>query len=202
MNNYFQLYIKLWFYSVKKQWMCAELNRETRMDFSLPLENKINNISTKQSFSRPWILGNKDQRFQGNGIQKTWISTIAPVYYLERASRLQPRGNSEGPGRLPDLRRESWGFGAAHGGYCLEEKVSHSVVSDSLQPHGLQPSRLLCPRDFPDKNTGVGCHFLLQGSSRPRGWKHIFFISCIGRQIPYHCTLWRKAWHLFQWPSG
>ena len=35
--------------------------------------------------------------------------------------------------------------------------------SDSLQPHGLQPSRLLCPWDFPEKNTGVGTHFLLQG---------------------------------------
>ena len=32
-----------------------------------------------------------------------------------------------------------------------------------LQPHGMQPSRLLCPWGFPGKNTGVGCHFLLQG---------------------------------------
>ena len=32
-----------------------------------------------------------------------------------------------------------------------------------LQPHGLQPTRLLCPGDSPGKNTGVGCHFLLQG---------------------------------------
>ena len=38
-----------------------------------------------------------------------------------------------------------------------------SVVSDSLQPHGLQPARLLCLRNFSGKNTGVGCHFLLQG---------------------------------------
>ena len=36
-------------------------------------------------------------------------------------------------------------------------------MSDSLQPHGLWPARLLCPWNFPDKNTGVGCHFLLQG---------------------------------------
>ena len=36
-------------------------------------------------------------------------------------------------------------------------------------PHGLQPTRLLWPRDSPGQNTGVGCHFLLQGeSSRPR----------------------------------
>ena len=32
-----------------------------------------------------------------------------------------------------------------------------------LQCHGLQPVRLLCPKDSPGKNTGVGCHFLLQG---------------------------------------
>ena len=37
-----------------------------------------------------------------------------------------------------------------------------SVVSDSVRPHGLQPTRLLRPWDSPDKNTGVGCHFLLQ----------------------------------------
>ena len=35
-------------------------------------------------------------------------------------------------------------------------------MSNSVQPHGRQPTRLLCPWDFPGKNTGVGCHFLLQ----------------------------------------
>ena len=38
-----------------------------------------------------------------------------------------------------------------------------SVVSDSVRPHGLQPTGHLCPWDFPVKNTGVGCHSLLQG---------------------------------------
>ena len=42
--------------------------------------------------------------------------------------------------------------------------LSRSVVSTSLRPHGLQPPRLLCPWDFPGKSTGVGCHFLLQGT--------------------------------------
>ena len=37
-----------------------------------------------------------------------------------------------------------------------------SVVSDPQRPHGLQPSRLLRPWDFPGKNTGVGCRCLLQ----------------------------------------
>ena len=39
-------------------------------------------------------------------------------------------------------------------------KWSCSVVSDSLRPHGLQPTRLLCSWDFPGKSTGVGCHCL------------------------------------------
>ena len=43
--------------------------------------------------------------------------------------------------------------------------VSRSVVSDSLWPHGLQPTRLLGPWDFPGKDTAVGCHFLLQGEA-------------------------------------
>ena len=41
-------------------------------------------------------------------------------------------------------------------------KWSRSVVSNSSRPHGLQPTRLLRPWDFPGKSTGVGCHCLLQ----------------------------------------
>ena len=38
-----------------------------------------------------------------------------------------------------------------------------SVTSDSAQPHGLEPARLLCPWDSPSRNTGVGCHALTLG---------------------------------------
>ena len=41
-------------------------------------------------------------------------------------------------------------------------KWSRSVMSDPQRPHGLQPTRLLHPWDFPGKSTGVGCHCLLQ----------------------------------------
>ena len=41
--------------------------------------------------------------------------------------------------------------------------LSHSIMTDFLQPHGLWPIRLLCPWDFPGKNNEVGFHFLLQG---------------------------------------
>ena len=43
--------------------------------------------------------------------------------------------------------------------------LSHPVVYNSLWPHGLQPSRLLCPRVSLGKNTEVGCHFLLPGKN-------------------------------------
>ena len=44
-----------------------------------------------------------------------------------------------------------------------ESEMSPWFMSDSLWLHGLQPSSLLCPWDFPGKNTGVDCHLLLQG---------------------------------------
>ena len=47
---------------------------------------------------------------------------------------------------------------------CAACVLSPSFRSDSLWPLGLQPARLLCPWGSPSKNTGVGCHFLLQGT--------------------------------------
>ena len=54
-----------------------------------------------------------------------------------------------------------------------------SVMSNSVLPCRLQPARLLCPQDFPGKNTGVGCHFLLQGIFPTQGSKMVsgFFTS-------------------------
>ena len=50
-----------------------------------------------------------------------------------------------------------------HLAYLLERTAaSASVVSDSVWPHRRQPTRLPGPWDSPGKNTGVGCHFLLQ----------------------------------------
>ena len=60
----------------------------------------------------------------------------------------------------------------------LNKGVWCSVVSYSLQLHGLQPARLLCPGNFPGKNTGAGCHFLCWRSSQPRDLTCNFCISC------------------------
>ena len=57
-----------------------------------------------------------------------------------------------------------------------------SVMSDSATPWTVA-CQALCPWDFSGKNTEVGCHALLQESFQTRDWT---YISCIGRQIPYH----------------
>ena len=49
---------------------------------------------------------------------------------------------------------------------------AHSVMSDSLRPHRLQPASLLCPQGFPGKNAGVSCRFLSQGNLPNPGIKH------------------------------
>ena len=49
------------------------------------------------------------------------------------------------------------------------ENESHSVMSNFLLPHGLEPARHLCPWNSPDKNAGVGCHSLLQGTFPTQG---------------------------------
>ena len=56
-------------------------------------------------------------------------------------------------------------------------------MSDSLQPHGLYLPRLLCPWNFPGKNAGVGCHFLLQGIFPTQGLNPCLLLS---RWILYH----------------
>ena len=49
-----------------------------------------------------------------------------------------------------------------------------SDMSDSLRPYGLWPARLFCPWDFLSKDTGVGCHLLLQGDLPNPGIKPTF----------------------------
>ena len=66
---------------------------------------------------------------------------------------------------------------------------SHSVVSDSLKSHGLQPTRLLCPWNFPGKHTGVVAITSSRGSFQPR---NLTCISCIGRWVLY-CWATREA---------
>ena len=45
----------------------------------------------------------------------------------------------------------------------VKVSVSCSVMSETLQSHGLGPTRLICPRNSLVKDTEVGCHFLFWG---------------------------------------
>ena len=87
--------------------------------------------------------------------------------------------------------------------------VNHSVTSDSLRPHGLLPTRLLGPWNSPGKNTGVGCHSLLQGIFRTillfllasarflhatlskdarANLKYIYMMNWLNMSVPTHAT--------------
>ena len=109
------------------------------------------------------------------------LCTVAPQAPLSRGLSRQEHWSGvpfPPPGDLPHpgIEHTSFPSPALTGGFFtdsatwgaqlkhkVKESVGGSVMPDSFQPHGLQPARLLCPWDFPDRNTGVGCHFLLQG---------------------------------------
>ena len=74
-------------------------------------------------------------------------------------------------------------------------KWSRSVVSDASRPHGLQPTRLLCPWDFPGKSTGVGCHCLLHPwNDHSQKTEHVNHSSSFPKSLchpSFHCpSLW------------
>ena len=67
---------------------------------------------------------------------------------------------------------------------CLEHSASYQATHSRLtlrDPMIITPTRLLCPQDSPDKNTGVGCMPSSRGSSHPRDQIHVSYVSCIGR---------------------
>ena len=136
-------------------------------------------------------------------VQKSWRGGIFPIHYvraslfcyqsqnrimllllLSHFSRVQLCDLIDGS--VPDSpslgfsRQEHWS-GLPFPSPMHESKKwkwSHSVVSDSLRPHGLQPCRLLCPWDFPGKSTGVGCHCLLQtGHNIGEGYRPISLMN-------------------------
>ena len=74
-------------------------------------------------------------------------------------------------------------------------------MSDSVQPHRWQPTRLRRPWDSPGKNTGVGCHFLLQ-RMKVKSESEVTE-SCPTLSDPMDCSLWDFPSHEFeQAPRG
>ena len=70
-------------------------------------------------------------------------------------------------------------------------------MSDSVQPHRQQPTRLPRPWDSPGKNTGVGCHFLLQ-CMKVNSESEVAQ-SCLTLSYPMDCSLTGSSVHgIFQ----
>ena len=70
-------------------------------------------------------------------------------------------------------------------------------MSDSVRPHRQQPTWLRCPWDSPGKNTGVGCHFLLQCMKVKR--ESEVAQSCLTLSDPMDCSLPGSSIHgIFQ----
>ena len=67
--------------------------------------------------------------------------------------------------------------------------ISCSVMSDSLRPHGLQPTMLICLWDSPGQNTGVGCCFLLQGISFLTTYNLPWFMDLTFQVPMQYCSL-------------
>ena len=103
-----------------------------------------------------WVLG------------KPEITVAAAKLLQSRPTLCDPIDGSPSSSPVPGFsRQEHWsGLPVPSPMHESEKwKWSRSVVSDSSRPHGLQPTRLLRPWDFPGKSTGVGCHCLLQNKA-------------------------------------
>ena len=92
--------------------------------------------------------------------QTPWSMEFSRQEYWSGLPLPSPGGSSQ----RGDLSRISWVCSSGRGvlDHCACSVASFSA-SGSLWPYGLYPARLLCPWDSSGKNSGVGCHFLLQG---------------------------------------
>ena len=95
---------------------------------------------------------------EGNHSIESWYSVLKrreKQYYLRKGKNddLLPKDS-----RLTEQTQVSAPRTSLHAAAAK----SLQSLSDSVRPHRRQPTRLHRPWDFPGKNTGVGCHFLLQ----------------------------------------
>ena len=89
------------------------------------------------------------------------FTTAAPIKSLQSCPTLHDAIDGSPPGSsvrgILQARILKWVVSFSNA--CMHAKSLQSCPT--LRPHRRQPTRLLCPQDSLDKNTGVGCHFLL-----------------------------------------
>ena len=130
----------------------------------------------QQTPSCPWITAALTQSITDMLYTPSLTAVLAQrlMSGVGVARRTPRRWAADNPTDVLAQQSDVWGWAwrAGRPGVGLhwwEEVVSFCCCSDPkscltlLQPHGLQPTRLLCPWDFPGRNTGAGCHARLWG---------------------------------------
>ena len=80
-----------------------------------------------------------------------------------------------------------WGImGVVHSNISPNGLICACSVVSVCDPMDCNLRGSSCLWDFPGKNIGVGCHFLVQGLFLTQG----SCISCVSRKILYHCVIW------------
>ena len=141
--------------------------------------------SSTLAWKIPWA--EEPGRPQSMGLLRVghdWATLLTLFTFMHWRRKWQPTlvflpGESQGQGSLVGCCL--WGRTELDTAEVTEQQpnVGVGVVADSLGSFGLLPSSLLCPWDFPGKNTGVGCHFLLQGDLPDPGIEPMSTVSCI-----------------------
>ena len=122
------------------------------MYMGFPGGSVIKNLPIMQETQESWVqsLGQEDPLEKGMVTHSSILSWR--IQWREEPGGLQSMGSQES-----DMTEH------VHRARNRSVQFSRSVVSNSLQSHGLQRTRLLCPWNSPGKNTRVGNHSLLQG---------------------------------------
>ena len=114
-----------------------------------------------------------------------WVSEVLSRVWLFAT---QWTVSHQAPASMGFSKQEYWSglpFPSPVSSLDKVKKDSRLVVSDSVWPHGLWLTSILCPRNSPGKNTGLGCHSLLQGIFPTQG-SNLCLLHC--RQILYHLS--------------
>ena len=110
-------------------------------------------------FQTPWTFALQDPPSIGFSKQEYWNGLPSPPSGDLPDPRVKPISLMS-----PYLTGRFFTTSATWKNVSLKLKLAYAQSLPTLRPHDwLYPSRFLCPWNFPGKNTGVGCHFLLQG---------------------------------------
>ena len=137
--------------------------QETRVQFlgwENPLEKEMASHSSILAWRIPWI--EEPGRLQSMQSQES--ETIQQLNNHHHHHHHHELSCSMALGIFPDRDRTCCPLNWQAGSQPLAAAAAKSLqLCPALcDPHRRQPTRLLCPWDSPNKNTGVGCHFLLQ----------------------------------------